>query len=161
MKTTKLFQRVQKNVHTIPNNKRDIDIPLETIIVIGYTKGQQIRNEEPNINSFVMMGKFIADDSDWDRIDLLDTIVLDTYNVNPSPHNDELLFATKGEDYIETADWWRIPTDDEMKLYCHFFNKNSPINRIRNLIAQCKNDKTHSVLEELEEIYKLLKREIE
>lgn len=161
MKTTKLFQRVQKNIHTIPNNKRDIDIPLETIIVLGYTKGQQIRNKQPNINSFVIMGKFIDDAWDWNRIDLLNTIVLDTDDLKSSSDNDELLFATHGEDYIETADWWRIPTDDEMKLYNHIFNKNSPINRIENLITQCKNNETHSVLSELEEIYKLLKREIE
>ena len=153
MKTTKLFQRVQKNVHTIPNNKRDIDIPLETIIVLGYT--------ETNDTSFVMMGKFLADDYNWGYIELRETIVLDSHNINSDSCNDDILFVTQGEDHIETAEWWRIPTDDEMKLYNHIFNKNSPIYQIGNLINQCKKNEPIDVVAELIKIENLLKSNIE
>ena len=161
MRTSKLFQRVQKNVHTIPNNKRNIDIPLETIIVLGYTQGQQIRCHETNNTSFVMMGKFVADDYNWDYIELRETIVLDSHNINSDSCEDDILFVTQGEDHIETAEWWRIPTDDEMKLYNHIFNKNSPIYQIGNLINQCKKNEPIDVVAELIKIENLLKSNIE
>jgi hypothetical protein len=71
-----------------------------------------------------MMGKFISDDLDWLHIELENTLVLDT------SQESEVLSICDGDDYIETADWWRIPTDDEMKLYNTMFTFATRINNI-------------------------------
>lgn len=125
MKNSQLYKSVLKNLHNpMLKNERDIDIQKGDIIVLGYSKGEGRRVTEMNKDSFVMMGKFISDDLDWLHVELEDTLVLDT------SQESEVLSICDGDDYIETADWWRIPTDDEMKLYNTTFTFATRINNI-------------------------------
>lgn len=125
MKDSQLYKSVLENLHNpMLKNVRDIDIQKEDIIVLGYSKGKGRRVNEMNKDSFVMIGKFISDDLDWLHIELEDTLVLDT------SQESEVLSICDGDDYIETADWWRIPTDDEMKLYNTMFTFATRINNI-------------------------------
>jgi hypothetical protein len=125
MKDSQLYKSVLENLHnSMLKNVRDIDIQKGDIIVLGYSKGKGRRVNEMNKDSFVMMGKFISDDLDWLHIELENTLVLDT------SQESEVLSICDGDDYIETADWWRIPTDDEMKLYNTMFTFATRINNI-------------------------------
>lgn len=125
MKDSQLYKSVLENLHNpMLKNVRDIDIQKGDIIVLGYSKGKGRRVNEMNKDSFVMMGKFISDDLDWLHIELENTLVLDT------SQESEVLSICDGDDYIETADWWRIPTDDEMKLYNTMFTFATRINNI-------------------------------
>lgn len=135
MKNSQLYKSVLKNLHNpILKNERDIDIQKGDIIVLGYSKGEGRRMNEMNKDSFVMMGKFISDDLDWFHVELEDTLVLDTRQES------EVLSLCDGDDYIETADWWRIPTDDEMKLYnAMFTSKRSFATRIDYIIDRYEN----------------------
>lgn len=135
MKDSQLYKSVLENLHNpMLKNVRDIDIQKEDIIVLGYSKGKGRRVNEMNKDSFVMMGKFISDDLDWLHIELENTLVLDT------SQESEVLSICDGDDYIETADWWRIPTDDEMKLYKTMFtSKRSFATRINNIIDRYEN----------------------
>lgn len=135
MKDSQLYKSVLENLHNpMLKNVRDIDIQKKDIIVLGYSKGNGRRVNEMNKDSFVMMGKFISDDLDWLHIELEDTLVLDT------SQESEVLSICDGDDYIETAEWWRIPTDDEMKLYNTMFkSKRSFATRIDTIIDRYEN----------------------
>lgn len=152
MKDSQLYKSVLENLHNpMLKNVRDIDIQKEDIIVLGYSKGKGRRVNEMNKDSFVMMGKFISDDLDWLHIKLEDTLVLDT------SQESEVLSICDGDDYIETAEWWRIPTDDEMKLYNTMFTFAT---RINNIIDRYENGNIDvlDMVSKLKKISKELKK---
>lgn len=151
MKNSQLYKSVLENLHNpMLKNVRDIDIQKGDIIVLGYSKGKGRRVNEMNKDSFVMMGKFISDDLDWLHIELENTLVLDT------SQESEVLGICDGDDYIETADWWRIPTDDEMKLYNTMFTFAT---RINNIIDRYENGNIgdHDMVSKLKKISEELK----
>ena len=55
-----------------------------------------------------------------DDVSLKDTIDLCHVDCNFKGKKD--IYICKGESCMETAEWWRTPTDDEVALYNTFFS---------------------------------------
>lgn len=111
MEKEELLKKVQANVYNVPNKKEnEINVLNGTLIVLGY---QEIYNGEKH--SFSLMGKY--ESGDLSLVYLNDSFVLEHTSLNPINDENDLPMVTMEDDYMETAEWWRTPTDEEMKLY--------------------------------------------
>lgn len=107
-----LYKKVLVSLYKpILQNKRDIDIPVDTTIVLGFF---EIQNGIPN--SYTIMGKYQYGNMHYEVV-LNDVLILDNCD-NGNVRNDLRRFK---ESYTQTVKWWRVPTDDEMKLYRKMF----------------------------------------
>lgn len=110
-----LLKKVQENVYRVPSNQsEEIDVAKGTIIVLGW---QEYRDNA--LYSFALMGKY--ESGIICEVYLNDSVVLE---LTPLTQGDAELIplATMEDDYMETAEWWRLPTDEEMELYNIVYN---------------------------------------
>lgn len=116
MEKEELLKKVQEKIYNVPNKKEnEINVPNGTLIVLGY---QIVQNKEDY--SFSLMGKY--ESGELSLVYLNDSLVLE--HTSSFPINDEsnLPMVTMEDDYMETAEWWRTPTDEEMELYNMVYN---------------------------------------
>lgn len=116
MEKEELLKKVQENVYRVPSNQsEEIDVVKGTIIVLGW---QEYRDNA--LYSFALMGKY--ESGNISDVFLNNSVVLE---LTPLTQGDAELIplATEEKDYMETAEWWRIPTDEEMELYNLIYNK--------------------------------------
>lgn len=124
-----LIDRIKTNI-TNENgaylNTREIDIPKGKLIVLGFiervSKGGTINN------AYVMMG--VYEDGSIESIVYF--------------KNGMVLFATDADEsigdkisaddsFMETHNWWRIPTDDEITLYENVY-KSSLLDKVNYIL---------------------------
>ena len=109
-----LLKKVQENVYRVPSNQsEEIDVAKGTIIVLGW---QEYRDNA--LYSFALMGKY--ESGDISDVYLNDSVVLE---LTPLTQADvDMPLTTMEDNYMETAEWWRLPTDEEMELYNMVYN---------------------------------------
>ena len=114
----------EKSFLKVLKNYRDIDIKEDSLIVLGW---------EENESAYSIMGIYKGGNM-YDSVELKNTIVLR----NISRGFDITDYIKEESAQIETADWWRTPTDDEVKFYHHNYKKTDVINHINKLIKEIK-----------------------
>lgn len=125
-----LTDRIKNNI-TNENvehlNKREIDIPKGSLIVLGYIERFDSRKDIKT--AFVMMGVY-EDGFIHSTVYFKDGMVLySTFgndNVGDKIPNDD--------GFMETQTWWRTPTDDEVTLYEKIYNKNTLLNNVNYIL---------------------------
>lgn len=126
-----LYKKVLLSLYKeILQNKRDIDIPVGTTIVLGFF---ETKNGIPN--RYIIMGEYQYGDM-HNEVVLNNVLILDDCDeiVNI---NDLKRFK---ESYTQTAKWWRVPTDDEMHLYRKMFPELDLIDDIDKAIRDIEDD---------------------
>lgn len=105
-----LKSRIIANIKNVdaPLNKREIGVRNNDLIVLGFIE----RNGADITNAYVLMGRYEEGKMN-ETIYFYDGMVL--FSTYP---NDVIGNRIENEDgFIETHEWWRIPTDDEIALY--------------------------------------------
>ena len=109
-----LLKKVQENVYRVPSNQsEEIDVVKGTIIVLGW---QEYRDNA--LYSFALMGKY--ESGNISDVFLNNSVVLELTPLTQTAV--DIPLATEEKDYMETAEWWRLPTDEEMELYNIVYN---------------------------------------
>lgn len=124
-----LLERVQETAfNPLLQNYRNIDITKGSLIVLGYSCPNSTATQK-----FVVMGKYLGGELQFAEISNSIEIV----NV---PDTTRVLEKFYEEDVVETADWWRTPTDDEVELYYSVFKDLDVENDFNKLIKDIEND---------------------
>ena len=104
-----LLKKVQENIYKVPNRQSEnISVENGTLIVLGYQE-----NWGDDEISFTLMGKY--NDGVMRDVYLKDSLVLES--TQPVKLSEDTPLNTLKNDHMETAEWWRLPTADEMELY--------------------------------------------
>lgn len=125
-----LYKKVLISLYQTMQNKRDIDIPVGTTIVLGFFETQ---NGIPN--SYTIMGSYQYGDM-HNEVVLKNVLVLDNCE-NGIVKND---LRRLKESYTQTAKWWRVPTDNEMRLYREMYPHLDLIDGIDKTIRDIEDD---------------------
>lgn len=125
-----LYKKVLISLYQTMQNKRDIDIPVGTTIVLGFFETQ---NGIPN--SYTIMGSYQYGDM-HNEVVLKNVLVLDNCD-NGIVKNDLRRFK---ESYTQTAQWWRVPTDNEMRLYREMYPHLDLIDDIDQTIREIEDE---------------------
>lgn len=107
-----LYSRVNENVHNpMLQNTRPIDVQAGTLITLGY---------KDDNSSFALMGIYQEGDINPHDyfVELTNTLIIHLTDITTVK-----LFDMRNSDTMETAEWWRVATDDEVKLYKDQFSK--------------------------------------
>lgn len=144
-----LKKKVIENLfNTQIQNKRDIEIPNDTIIVLGFVEYDKNNKK----NSYCVMGKYQGGQMHY-SVDLIDAIVLEWVNYKRFEYSNP--FDKLSQTYIETADFWRLPTDDEYKLYTKIYYNHEIIKSLEYLISIVKDESV--VSEDFDDIFEFVK----
>lgn len=97
------------------NYRKDIGVGTGNLIVLGY------ENKEIGTREFAYIGEYIEGDADYvtTRNNLM---LIDADNPEKPPYMDE------DESTADAMEWWRVPTDNEIKLYYKYY-KNQCLKR--------------------------------
>lgn len=126
-----LYKKVLISLYKgILQNQRDIDISVGTTIVLGFFETQ---NGIPN--SYTIMGSYQYGDM-HNEVVLKNVLVLDNCD-NGTVKNDLGRFK---EAYTQTAEWWRVPTDNEMRLYREMYPHLDLIDDIDQTIREIEDE---------------------
>lgn len=126
-----LYKKVLISLYKgILQNQRDIDIPVGTTIVLGFF---ETKNGIPN--SYTIMGSYQYGDM-HNEVVLKNVLVLDNCD-NGTVKNDLRRFK---EAYAQTAEWWRVPTDNEMRLYREMYPHLDLIDDIDQTIREIEDE---------------------
>ena len=125
-----LIDRIESNI-TNENgaylNTREIDIPKGSLIVLGYI--ERIGVHKDIANSYVMMGVY-EDGFISSTVYFKDGMVL--YSTNKNDNAGDKIPAD--DSFMETHNWWRTPTDDELTLYEIIYNKNTLLDNVNYIL---------------------------
>ena len=122
-----LIDRIETNIINESGaylNKREIDIPKGSLIVLGFI--ERFSNGGTINNAYVMMGVY-EDGFINGTVYFKDGMVLFTTG-NVVESIGAKISADDG--FMETQTWWRIPTDDETTLYEKVYNKNILLDKV-------------------------------
>lgn len=126
-----LYKKVLISLYKgILQNQRDIDIPVGTTIVLGFF---ETKNGIPN--SYTIMGSYQYGDM-HNEVVLKNVLVLDNCD-NGTVKNDLRRFK---EAYTQRAEWWRVPTDNEMRLYREMYPHLDLIDDIDQTIREIEDE---------------------
>ena len=123
-----IISKVLENVDLdILKNYRDIDLKDGDLIVTGWNFSN---------SAYIIMGVYKGGDIHT-NVELENTIVLKDVE-----KGEESKIKFLKEDYamMETAEWWRTPTDNEVKLYYQTYKEYDVIKHIDELISHIEDD---------------------
>ena len=126
------WSKVKENVlDNAPRNYREIDVPQGTIIVLGYDerKGDFSSGDK----AYAIMGAYNGGEMKY-VVSLLDFLELCHINAKGIDIGSKLDFGCETE--MDTAMWWRVPTDEEMEFYNMVYAKNVICKDINKLISE-------------------------
>jgi hypothetical protein len=127
-----LYKKVLTHLYQgILQNQRDIDIPVGTTIVLGFF--ERVGKNEPN--SYTIMGEYQYGDM-HNEVILNNVLILDNCD-NGIVRNELRRFK---ESYTQTAEWWRVPSDNEMRLYREMFPHLDLIDNIDKTIREIEDN---------------------
>lgn len=127
-----LYKKVRSSLYQgILQNQRDIDIPVGTTIVLGFF--EKVGKNEPN--SYTIMGAYQYGDM-HNEVVLKNVLILDNYDCG---FKQNTLRRLK-ESYTQTAEWWRVPTDNEMRLYREMYPHLDLIDGIDQMIREVEDN---------------------
>lgn len=144
MKTSNLLEKVLNNLFnkSIRNYRSNLNVGENTILVFGY--------DQPEC-SYVFMGQFVEG-----NLYFLTTknnlILANSSNVSDIGKKDpKALFS-------DAMVWWRIPTDDEIKLYYKIYENLALIEDLQSILDDEQYIQTidTDVLDTLKRCYKVL-----
>ena len=118
-----IWDKVKQNVlNDCMKNHRDIDLQFGDLIVLGYDDLKNTDSNNGDDRVYVTMGIYLNEDgiNSMGNVNLKDTI--DLYHIDCHFKEKKYIDKCNGESYMETAKWWRTPTDDEVALYNTFFS---------------------------------------
>lgn len=145
---TAQWQKVKKNVlNKSIRNYREIDVPRGTIVVLGYDKDDDKIGGD---KAYAIMGEYNGGEIKY-IVSLKD--YLELYQVNPQ--GVEISSMDYGcETEMETAMWWRVPTDEEMEFYNMVYAKNVICKDINKLISEIESGamEDEDIIEYLEDL---------
>lgn len=124
-----LKKKVIENLfNTQIQNKRNIEVKEDTIIVLGFCEYDK-NNEK---NSYCVMGKYQYGQMHY-SVELTDAVVLE--NIDDETFEPFNPFVKLDSTFIETAEFWRLPTDDEYRLYTELYPKHEIMKSLEFLIS--------------------------
>lgn len=131
-KITEKWSKVKENVlDNAPKNYREIDVPQGTIIVLGYDDRKDgCKNGDI---AYAIMGVYSGGEMKY-VANLTDFLELHHLNQKGIDVASKLEFGCETE--METAMWWRVPTDEEMEFYNMVYAKNVICKDINKLISE-------------------------
>lgn len=145
---TAQWQKIKKNVlNKSIRNYREIDVPRGTIVVLGYDKDDDKIGGD---KAYAIMGEYNGGEIKY-IVSLKD--YLELYQVNPQ--GVEISSMDYGcETEMETAMWWRVPTDEEMEFYNMVYAKNVICKDINKLISEIESGamEDEDIIEYLEDL---------
>lgn len=126
------WSNVKVNVlDNAPRNYREIDVPQGTIIVLGYDDRKSVCRSGDV--AYVMMGAYNGGEMKY-TVSLLDFLELYQINAKGIDISSKLDYGCETD--METAMWWRVPTDEEMEFYNMVYAKNVICKEINKLISE-------------------------
>lgn len=129
---TAQWSKVKENVlDNAPRNYREIDVPRGTIIVLGYDDRKSVCRD--GSVAYVIMGVYSGGEMKY-IVNLTDFLELRHINIKGIDVDSKLDFGCETE--METAFWWRVPTDEEMEFYNMVYAKNVICKDINKLISE-------------------------
>jgi hypothetical protein len=114
-----------------PRNYREIDVPRGTIIVLGYDERKSAVSSGDK--AYAIMGAYNGGEMKY-SVSLLDFLELCQINAKGIEISSKLNFGCETE--METAMWWRVPTDEEMDFYNMVYAKNVICKDINKIISE-------------------------
>lgn len=145
---TAQWQKIKKNVlNKSIRNYREIDVPRGTIVVLGYDKDDDKIGGD---KAYAIMGEYNGGEIKY-IVSLKD--YLELYQVNPQGVEiSSMDYGCKTE--METAMWWRVPTDEEMEFYNMVYAKNVICKDINKLISEIESGamEDEDIIEYLEDL---------
>ena len=126
------WSNVKVNVlDNAPRNYREIDVPQGTIIVLGYDDRKSVCSSGDR--AYAIMGAYNGGEMKY-VVSLLDFLELCQINAKGFEICSKLNFGCETE--METAMWWRVPTDEEMEFYNMVYAKNVICKDINKIISE-------------------------
>ena len=145
MKTSNLLEKVLNNLfnESIRNYRSNLNVGENTILVFGY--------DQPEC-SYVFMGQFVEGNLYF--LTTKNNLIL----ANSSNRSD-VGKKDPNESFADAMVWWRIPTDDEMKLYYRYYENLALIEDLQSILDDEQYIQTidNDVLDTLKRCYKVLK----
>ena len=136
-----LWEKVKANVLNKNRNYRDFrgEIKEGTLIVMGFD------NIEICNNAYAIMGIYKDGNIEYATLENY----LDFFQITNG--NDKSLLEYDEECEMETAEWWRIPTDDEIKLYEMIYQKYPLLKDFKKFIkeVECNELDNNEIVETL------------
>ena len=144
METSNLLEKVLNNLfnESIRNYRSNLNVGENTILVFGY--------DQPE-SSYVFMGQFVEGNLYF--LTTKNNLIL----ANSSNVSDVGKKYTN-EEFSDAMVWWRIPTDDEMKLYYSKYENLALIEDLQSILDDEQYIQTidTDVLDTLKRCYKVL-----
>lgn len=145
MKTSNLLEKVLNNLfnESIRNYRSNLNVGENTILVFGY--------DQPEC-SYVFMGQFVEGNLYF--LTTKNNLIL----ANSSNRSD-VGKKDPNEEFSDAMVWWRIPTDDEMKLYYRKYENLALMEDLQSILDDEQYIQTidNDVLDTLKRCYKVLK----
>lgn len=145
METSNLLEKVLNNLfnESIRNYRSNLNVGENTILVFGY--------DQPEC-SYVFMGQFVEGNLDF--LTTKNNLIL----ANSSNRSD-VGKKDPNEEFSDAMVWWRIPTDDEMKLYYRYYENLALIEDLQVIFDDEEYIQTidNDILDTLKRCYKVLK----
>jgi hypothetical protein len=126
-----LWEKVKANaLNKSIRNYRDFrgEIKEGTLIVMGFD------NIEINNVAYAIMGVYKDGNIEYATLENS----LDFFHIFCGKDNS--LLENNEECEVETAEWWRIPTDDEIKLYEMIYQKQPLLRDFKEFIKEVENN---------------------
>ena len=131
-KIVEKWSNVKVNVlDNAPRNYREIDVPQGTIIVLGYDDRKSVCSNGDR--AYAIMGAYNGGEMKY-VVSLLDFLELCQINAKGIDIGSKLDYGCETE--MDTAMWWRVPTDEEMEFYNMVYVKNVICKDINKLISE-------------------------
>ena len=126
------WSKVKENVlDNAPRNYREIDVPQGTIIVLGYDERKGAFSSGDK--AYAIMGAYNGGEMKY-VVSLSDFLELCQINAKGIEICSKLDYGCETE--MDTAMWWRVPTDEEMDFYNMVYAKNVICKDINKLISE-------------------------
>jgi hypothetical protein len=118
-------------------NYRDLkgEIKEGTLIVMGFDERE---NPFPYNRAYAIMGIYKGGNIGYASLENY----LEFYNMKDGSDISSLTYDKECE--METANWWRIPTDDEIKLYGMIYEKYGLLKDFDNFINEVENEELNN-----------------
>lgn len=150
-KIVEKWSKVKENVlDNAPRNYREIDVPQGTIIVLGYDERKSVCSGSGDV-AYAIMGAYNGGEIKY-SVSLLDFLELCEINAKGIEICSKLDYGCETE--MDTAMWWRVPTDEEMEFYNMVYAKNVICKDINKLISEIESGAMNDedIIEYLEDL---------
>lgn len=144
MKNTMEKPTIEKLLNPNIRNYRDIDLKAECLIVLGWDNGDD--------GHYVTMGEYQCGHM-HNSVYLKDTLEL---------ANSNCTLEREERADVETAEWWRTPTDEEVRYYHSIYKAREFEKEMDYIIDNIKEDwfDKDDICDRLEEIKQLIRKEL-